>query len=37
VGTMVGEVDLDGKKVDDVVENWITNNKDVWTKWTECS
>jgi glycine betaine/proline transport system substrate-binding protein len=36
MGEMVGEVDLDGKKVDDVVEAWITNNKDAWQAWTQC-
>ncbi len=37
MGEMVGNVDLEGRKVDDVVEEWITNNKDKWTAWTECS
>ncbi|MDH3377189.1 MAG: ABC transporter substrate-binding protein [Gammaproteobacteria bacterium] len=36
MGQMVGEVDLDGKKVDDVVEAWITDNKDTWQAWTQC-
>ena len=36
MGTMVGEVDLDGKKVDDVVEAWLTDNKDTWQAWTQC-
>ncbi len=37
MGGMVGEVDLEGKKVDAVVEAWIKNNKAKWSKWTECS
>ncbi len=37
MGTMVGEVDLEGKKVDDVVESWINGNKSTWQKWTACS
>ena len=36
MGTMVGEVDLDGKKVDDVVEAWLTDNKGTWQAWTQC-
>lgn len=37
MGEMVGEVDLDGKKVDDVVEAWIKDNESTWKTWTECS
>jgi glycine betaine/proline transport system substrate-binding protein len=37
IGEMIGEVDLEGKDVDQVVEAWISNNKDRWKKWTECS
>ncbi len=37
MGEMIGEVDLDGKKVDDVVDAWISNNESTWRKWTECS
>ena len=37
MGEMVGEVDLDGKKLEDVVENWIKNNADTWKAWTQCS
>ncbi len=36
MGGMVGEVDLDGKSVEDVVENWLNNNKDTWSVWTQC-
>ncbi len=36
MGTMVGEVDLDGKSVEDVVEAWLNANKDTWTAWTQC-
>jgi ABC-type proline/glycine betaine transport system substrate-binding protein len=34
---MIGVVDLDGRPVDDVVEEWLKNNKSTWIKWTECS
>ncbi len=37
VGTMVGEVDLDGKKLEDVVDNWLQNNESTWKAWTQCS
>lgn len=36
MGTMVGEVDLDGKSVEDVVEAWMNANKDTWSAWTQC-
>ena len=31
--TMVGEVDVDGKTVDEVAEEWLAKNKEVWTRW----
>ena len=37
IGAMIGEVDLDGKSVDDVVEAWITANKSTWQKWGACA
>jgi len=36
MGNMVGEVDLKGRPVDEVVEEWVSNNKDTWEKWTNC-
>ena len=36
MGTMVGEVDLDGKKVKDVVKAWLKNNESSWKAWAEC-
>ena len=35
MGTMVGEVDLEGKSVEEVVEAWLDANKDTWTAWTQ--
>ena len=32
---MVSAVDLDGKKVADVVAEWMDKNKDRWKKWVE--
>ena len=37
IGTMVGEVDLDGKKMEDVVETWLKANESTWKAWTQCS
>ena len=30
---MVGEVDLDGKKIEDVVAAWMDANEDRWKQW----
>ncbi len=35
VGKLIVEVDLEGKNVDDVVENWINSNENVWKPWTQ--
>ena len=32
---LVGEVDLEGRSVEDVVAEWMENNKDRWSKWIE--
>ncbi len=37
MGTMVGEVDLDGKSVDEVVEAWLNANVATWSEWTQCN
>ncbi len=36
MGLMVGEVDLEGRPVDRVVEDWLWK-KGTWQPWTECS
>lgn len=33
MSAMVGEVDLNGRSVDDVVAEWMSNNKDRWSSW----
>jgi len=33
MGVMVGAVDLDGKKVEDVVAEWMKNNEARWKSW----
>jgi glycine betaine/proline transport system substrate-binding protein len=35
MGGMVAEVDLEGRKTKEVVEEWLDNNGSVWKKWTE--
>ena len=37
IGAMIGEVDLDGKSVDDVVEAWIEANRSTWKEWGACA
>ncbi len=34
-GTLTGKVDMDGKSVDSVIDGWIADNKDQWSKWTQ--
>jgi glycine betaine/proline transport system substrate-binding protein len=33
MGALVGAIDLDGKKLDDVVAGWMTDNEARWQKW----
>lgn len=33
MGTMVADVDLNGKTVDETVAAWMADNKDVWSTW----
>jgi glycine betaine/proline transport system substrate-binding protein len=33
MGAMVSDVDLNDKKLETVVENWMTKNKDRWSSW----
>lgn len=33
MGAMVSDVDLNNKKIETVVENWMTKNKDRWSSW----
>ncbi len=33
MGALVGAIDLDGKKLEDVVGAWIKENEDRWKKW----
>lgn len=36
MGTMVGKVDLDGKKLEKVVAKWIKDNEATWKGWAVC-
>ncbi len=33
IGAMVADADLNGKKIDDVVAGWMTENQDRWAAW----
>ena len=33
MGAMITEVDLNGKSVEDVVANWMTENESRWSGW----
>ena len=35
MGKMVTEVDLNGKKVEDVVADWMAGNESVWSGWIQ--
>ena len=34
---MIGQVDLDGRELADVINDWITENESVWQEWIACS
>jgi glycine betaine/proline transport system substrate-binding protein len=33
MGAMVADVDLEGRTVEEVVAEWMANNKDRWSTW----
>jgi len=35
IGELIAKVDLEGKKVETVVKEWMKNNPDTWKSWTE--
>jgi glycine betaine/proline transport system substrate-binding protein len=35
MGAMVAAVDLEGKKLEDVVADWMANNEDRWKTWIQ--
>ena len=35
LNAMSGEVDLDGKSIEDVAAAWVSANEDKWKKWAE--
>ena len=37
VGGMIGQVDLEGRELGDVVNDWIAENESVWQEWIACS
>jgi glycine betaine/proline transport system substrate-binding protein len=36
MGNLVAAVDLDGRELNDVVAEWMDQNKDTWQAWTTC-
>lgn len=36
-GRMIGEIDLDGRKLETVVKEWMDNNESTWKPWTQCN
>ncbi len=37
MGALITEVDLNGKKITDVVDAWLKANESTWKPWTACS
>jgi glycine betaine/proline transport system substrate-binding protein len=37
MGALIIEVDLEGKALEDVVENWMTTNEATWRQWGACA
>ena len=35
MGAMVAEVDLNGRKLEDVVGEWMANNETKWQDWIQ--
>ncbi len=35
VGHLIAKVDLEGGKVEDVVDGWMADNEDIWREWTK--
>jgi len=33
VGQLIAKVDLEGHKVEDVVDGWMADNEDIWREW----
>jgi ABC-type proline/glycine betaine transport system substrate-binding protein len=37
MGNLIAEVDLEGREVSEVVQEWLDANPDVWKPWTACA
>ena len=37
MGNLIAEVDLEGREVGEVVQEWLEQNQDVWQSWTACA
>ena len=37
MGNLIAEVDLEGREVAEVVQEWLDANQDTWQPWTACA
>jgi glycine betaine/proline transport system substrate-binding protein len=37
MGNLIAEVDLEGREVSEVVQEWLDANQDVWQPWAACA
>ena len=37
MGNLIADVDLEGRKVDEVVAQWVKENQATWNSWIACS
>jgi glycine betaine/proline transport system substrate-binding protein len=37
MGNLIAAVDLEGRELSEVVQEWLDANQDVWQPWTACA
>jgi glycine betaine/proline transport system substrate-binding protein len=37
MGNLIAEVDLEGREVSEVVQEWLDQNQETWKAWTACA
>jgi glycine betaine/proline transport system substrate-binding protein len=37
MGNLIAEVDLEGRQVSEVVQEWLDANQDTWKAWAACA
>jgi ABC-type proline/glycine betaine transport system substrate-binding protein len=37
MGNLIAEVDLEGRDLSEVVQEWLDSNQDGWQSWTACA